>query len=107
MGVSLVCEAILAVEFVYLLGAIATHLCIDLRLSVSKLGAVVSTNLEPRHPGLIVIIVDHQLPLLLIRRQDDFVRRHLVRFVLRLERLLVVVDRLCNRIFLKARSMHL
>ena len=55
----LVSQAVLAGDLIYVLRAIANDLCIDLGLSVTKLGAVVYLYLEPRHPDVILVIINH------------------------------------------------
>ena len=86
----LVSQAVLAGDLINILGAIATDLYVDLGLSVTKLGAVVSLDLEPRHPDVILVIINHKLPLLLMGSQDDFWRRYLRCLVFRLGRLFVI-----------------
>ena len=55
----LVSKAVLAGDLIHVFGAIATDLYVDLGLSVTKLGAVVYLDLEPRHPDVILVIINH------------------------------------------------
>lgn len=98
----MVSQAVLAGDLIYVLRAIAADLCTDLGLSVTKLGAVVSLDLEPRHPDVILVIINHKFPLLLMRSQGDFWRRYLGSLVFRLSRLSIVDYCFCDRILLQA-----